>query len=93
MTYDDGNFYEVAQEAERHIAQGNIVFQKWTCSFCGERISMSIPNRFFKKGKHEDCKIDANSDTDLIQQGCNYLLVQANSLKAKTILSDLRQNL
>lgn len=88
--YDDGDFYEVSREAKQQILQGNIVFQKWTCSFCDERITMTTPNIFYTKGKHEDCKIDANSDTDLTQRGCNYLLVRSKTPLNK--LFDLRKS-
>jgi len=45
-------------------------YQKWTCAKCGERVTMSIPNKLFTRGFHEDCGFT----TDIRKSGCNYML-------------------
>lgn len=90
--YEDGPFYEVAHAAEALVLKGNIVYQKWTCGFCGERITMAQPNTFYKVGKHEGCDVNPTDETNILDQGCNYLVIQAGSKKGQDYLSHL-QNL
>lgn len=63
--------YEVAAEAEKIIAKGGQVFQKFTCSGCGERLAMDEPNVFYKTGTCDKC----GALTDIEATGCNYLVV------------------
>lgn len=87
--YEDGDFEAVAKEAEALVLAGNLVFQKWTCAFCGERVSGSIPNVFNTRGIHEDCAVNTVGETDIKTQGCNYMLIQARSPKGQQILRNL----
>lgn len=90
MSYENFPFEEVTKVAERLINdEGYIVFQKWTCGFCGERITMATPNIFHKVGRHEDCTVNQYKTTDIEAQGCNYMVIQANSLKGKNVIHDL----
>lgn len=67
----DFPFYEVGAEAEKQIELGNTIHQKWTCSHCGVRQTMEVPNKFFTKGRCENCK----KITNILIQGCNFLLI------------------
>lgn len=87
--YEDGDFETVAKEAEAQVLAGNLVFQKWTCAYCGGRVTHSHPNVFTTRGVHEDCTINIVDETDIKAQGCNYMLIQAGSPKGQQILRDL----
>jgi hypothetical protein len=54
------------------VQKGNVsVWQKWSCDHCGARQTMDVPNKFFTRGLCEAC----GGETDILQRGCNYLLV------------------
>lgn len=44
------------------------VYQKWTCSGCGKRITGNTANQLFEQGHCEEC----GHITDLRKTGCNY---------------------
>lgn len=67
----DHPFYEVAASAEDVIDRGGIVFQKWTCSRCEQRLTMEIPNTFHKIGYCFEC----GAESDIVAQGCNFVAV------------------
>jgi hypothetical protein len=69
--YKDYPFYEVAKAADQLIAQGCAVYQKFTCSGCGARLSMDEPNVFHKMGTCDKCP----AVTNIEKQGCNYMVV------------------
>lgn len=71
MTYNDYPIEECVKTADRLIAKGAKVFQKWTCAHCGARETMNEPNVFFKSGKCEDC----GKLTNIEKRGCNYLVI------------------
>lgn len=67
----DHPFSEVVATAEEVIEKGGSVFQKFTCSSCGERLAMDVPNVFYKTGTCDKC----GATTDIEATGCNYLVV------------------
>lgn len=67
----DHPFDEVAASADEYIKKGGQVFQKFTCSSCGNRLTMDVPNVFYKTGTCDEC----GTVTDIEAQGCNYLVV------------------
>lgn len=67
----DHPFYEVAATAQANMEAGGTIYQKWTCRGCGQRLTMEVPNKFYKVGSCEEC----GAETDLVETGCNYLLV------------------
>jgi predicted RNA-binding Zn-ribbon protein involved in translation (DUF1610 family) len=72
MTVESNHpFLEVAATAEAVIAKGGKVFQKYTCSSCGQRLAMDKPNVFYKTGECDQC----GAVTDIEATGCNYLAV------------------
>ncbi len=47
---------ELLPMMETLIGQGFIVFVKWTCPQCGERVTSMEPNAFHTGGyRHDDC--------------------------------------
>ena len=67
----DFPFYEVAQEAEKQMNAGATIYQKFTCANCGSRQTMDEKNKFFMKGKCEEC----SHITDIVIQGCNFVAI------------------
>jgi len=67
----DHPFYEVAATAKDAMDRGGKVYQKYTCSGCGERLMMDEPNVFYKTGRCDKC----GTVTNIEEQGCNYMLV------------------
>jgi predicted RNA-binding Zn-ribbon protein involved in translation (DUF1610 family) len=50
-------------------------FQKFTCTGCGQRLTMDEPNTFFSTGNCDRCA----AVTDIRARGCNYLVVMSNA--------------
>jgi hypothetical protein len=67
----DHPFYDVARTALKVMQGGATIHQKWSCEKCGVRQHMPDPNKFFTHGKCEKC----NHVTDLVKQGCNYMVI------------------
>jgi hypothetical protein len=61
---------ECAAKAERLVAAGAQVYQKFTCSSCGSRQTIDTPNVFYTTGRCEECGHITNIKAD----GCNYLV-------------------
>lgn len=70
---------EVEETANRIIADGGFVFQKWTCGGCGQRITANDRNVFTLKGHCEECDFT----TDLLVTGCNYVAFMPVGKKGK----------
>lgn len=90
MPIDDGPFQQVVDEALHRVeTEGVIVLQKWTCRFCGDRITMSKPNTFYTRGRHEDCSVNPTDETNIQAAGCNYLMIRAGTQKGLDTLSKI----
>ena len=61
---------EVAESAQRAIASGHTVYQKFTCTNCDSRQTIDDANQFYKFGKCEAC----GHVTEITQ--CNYLAIK-----------------
>ena len=70
-TYNDYPLAECASMAERIIASGGTVFQKFTCQNCGSRLTIDEPNVFYTSGTCDKC----HHETDIQSRGCNYLVI------------------
>lgn len=70
MRYNDYPLKECIEAADKIVARGGTVYQKWTCSGCGGRITANNPNTFTVTGHCEDC----GHITDIAARGCNYLV-------------------
>jgi hypothetical protein len=67
---------ECSEVAEKLIENGCKVFQKFTCSGCGKRLTIDEPNIFYTSAKCDECP----AITDIAKDGCNYLVVSGSSL-------------
>lgn len=61
---------EVVSQCRKLIADGGIIFQKWTCGKCGARVQANTPNQITEKGHHEEC----GHISDLTKTGCGFIL-------------------
>jgi predicted nucleic-acid-binding Zn-ribbon protein len=61
---------EVAKSASAIIDVGGLVFQKFSCSECGQRLMMDVPNIFYVEGACDKC----GHVTDIRKAGCNYMV-------------------
>lgn len=68
----DFPFDEVVKKVQELKARGGFVaFQKFTCAGCGNRLTIDEPFKFYTEGTCDNCP----AVTDIVQQGCNYMLV------------------
>ena len=67
----DHPFDKVVRSADKIIRFGAIVYQKFTCSHCGKRQTIDVPNTFYTSGSCEECY----HITNIKEKGCNYLVV------------------
>lgn len=67
----DHPFHEAAAGAERVVAQGGTVYQKWWCVGCGARCRANAANTFTYLCVCEDC----GAITDAKKNGCNYTAI------------------
>jgi hypothetical protein len=72
---DDYPFDEVVKVADKIIARGWTLYQKFTCAGCGERCTMEEPNSFYTSGNCECGHV-----TDIRERGCNYMAIGSSSL-------------
>lgn len=70
VKYNDYPFGDVCKTARKLVLDGHDVYQKFSCSNCGQRLTMDIPNHFYETGGCDKC----GHITDIKTQGCNYLL-------------------
>ena len=68
---NDYPLQDCADAAEKLVADGCQVFQKFTCTKCGSRQTMAEPNKFFTSGACEEC----GAVTDIAAKGCNYVII------------------
>lgn len=67
----------IIEIANRYLALGAEVHQKWTCEKCGERITADSSNTFTTQGLHTE-KADGSEcgyTTDIKAAGCGLALV------------------
>jgi hypothetical protein len=64
-------FEEVLASANEVIERGGTVYQKFSCSNCGQRLTMDVPNTFYPEGNCDQC----GHVTNIRETGCNFLAV------------------
>jgi hypothetical protein len=71
--YSDFPWEEVISTVKALLKEnpGLRFYQKFTCSGCGNRLTMSEPNHFYPEGTCDNC----SAKTDIKKQGCNYLII------------------
>lgn len=70
---------ELAESALPLMQQGALIYQKFTCAACGERVAATEPNVFHTSMIHTDCPVIKNYET-LTPTG-NYLVIQPKTLE------------
>jgi|GEM_PF-3070233 len=83
----DGSFDQILREADTAIAQGGMVFQKWTCKGCGKRQTIDKPNSFFTGGKCEEC----GHETDLRKEGCGFMAFFGDAEVQRIVAETIRK--
>jgi len=71
VKYNDYPWDSVLEQAKQVISEGGLVYQKFTCSGCGNRLTVDSPNTFFTLGTCDNCSVT----TDIKEKGCNYMVV------------------
>lgn len=66
--------YETIVDANKQIAKGHTVWQKFTCSNCGSRQTMAEENKFYTEGICEEC----GHSTDIEKDGCNFIMLMTS---------------
>lgn len=51
----DPYIQDILNQAQDIIKRGGIVYFKWTCTGCGERVISDLSNELATSYKHEDC--------------------------------------
>jgi hypothetical protein len=64
------SFADCVKTATPFIDAGHDIYQQFNCEHCGVKQTMEEKNKFFFKGKCEEC----GEMTDIHKNGCNYLL-------------------
>jgi hypothetical protein len=67
----DHPLYECAKTASQLIDRGATIYQKYTCTNCGSRQTMAEGNKFFTRGRCEEC----SHITNIELSGCNYMVM------------------
>jgi ribosomal protein S27E len=62
-------FGEVEAHAKRKQQEGWTTYQQFNCAGCGAKQTMPDKNRFFARGKCEEC----GHVTDIVKDGCNFM--------------------
>ena len=78
--YNDYPFNEVCAQARAYAEQGFNVYQKFTCSGCGNRLTIEEPNKFYETGSCDNC----STITNIREKGCNYMLHKALTEKGRS---------
>ena len=75
MAAPDFPFDAVIAECRIKAAEGARCYQKFSCSKCGQRLTMEQPNMFWHEGTCDQC----GTVTDIKKQGCNYMMVMGKA--------------
>lgn len=75
----DGPFEEVKAAAAKLAAQGYTCFQTFTCSNCGARVTLDLPNEFFRQVICRHC----HTTTDLEHHRSNYRAYSTLGIKSE----------
>jgi len=64
----------IIEQVAKHASLGRLCYQKFTCSNCGQRLTMETPNHFHALGSCYKC----GHITNIKETGCNFLLEMHN---------------
>jgi|HubBroStandDraft_5_1064220.scaffolds.fasta_scaffold192676_2 hypothetical protein len=80
-------FDTVVANADRKIAEGWKVYQQWNCSHCGVKQTMPDENKFYIRGRCEECGLE----TDIRKDGCNFMATSDGTFDAiASLLKDVK---
>jgi hypothetical protein len=71
MKPKDYPLLDCVAKADELVKRGCRVYQKFTCSGCGKRLTIETPNVFHTQGTCDNC----SAITNIARQGCNYMLI------------------
>jgi DNA-directed RNA polymerase subunit RPC12/RpoP len=66
-------FNEVVANAEKRMADGWTIYQQFNCAKCGTKQTMPDANKFYTRGRCEECGHETNIQAD----GCNFMAVSS----------------
>jgi zona occludens toxin (predicted ATPase) len=69
-------FDEVAENAHRKMLEGWTIHQQFNCAHCGVKQTIAEKNRFFTRGKCEEC----GKETNLKKNGCNFMAISSERI-------------
>jgi hypothetical protein len=69
---------EILAHADRKIQEGWNVYQQWNCAGCGVKQTMPDKNKFYLKGRCEEC----GRETDIKKDGMNFMAISWNAPEA-----------
>lgn len=75
QVYRNHPFLECVQAAEDRIKSGWMIYQKFSCEKCMERLTIPDANKFYTTGSCQKC----GHVTDIVKTGCNYSAVWSNN--------------
>lgn len=67
--YGDLPFVECVEMAEDLVRKGFVVYQKFTCGKCGQRLAMNKANSFYTSGTCDKCGYETKIDK------CGFILL------------------
>jgi len=70
----DHPFKVIVEVVRIHALRGRLCYQKFSCSKCGQRLTMETPNVLYKTASCDQCQ----TVTDIEKQGCNFMLEMHN---------------
>ena len=72
---------EILKAWERLIPQGWVLFQKFSCEKCMQRLEIDEPNKFYTVATCDKC----GHFTDIAKTGCNYTAIKSLNGPAEII--------
>jgi hypothetical protein len=71
IKYNDFPFDDLVERGIERMNQGWDVYLKFTCSGCGQRLTIDVPNKFFTEGTCDKCP----ALTDIRKTGGNMMIM------------------
>ena len=69
--YNDYPLADIEKSMRKVKLHGGLAYQKFTCSGCGNRLTIDEPFKLYTKGVCDNCP----AVTDIEIQGCNFVAV------------------
>ena len=85
IVYDDYPLDEIEKSFKRHRLHGGVCFQKFTCSGCHRRLTVSEPFKIYTQGTCDNC----NAVTNIEEQGCNFIMILSSTPEGAALIQRL----